>query len=236
MKLYGRKNLNQEKMRGQRTTMTSSFKEKTGLMALVLMLKGKTGLIALVFMIGSMLIPVKAALYAQPAPPALHQAQQVPGRLISLILKKDICTLLDHYSLPITPGPEKRPFLRPPTPARTQMRLDLDSLLREYIDCLRELMLAFHRLSISEKSPVTSTVTLRSDPNSFLLEIEIEAPQAHPRAVTISPSLAAKNLSLSFQATITCSDDRRWEVITISRPGFHLKNALTPTLSHRARE
>ena len=200
-------------MRGQQTAMTRSFKAKIGLIALVLMLQ-------------PMLIPVKAALHAQPANPALHEAQQVPDRLISLILKKDICKLLDYYSLPVPAGLEKRPFLKPPTPARTQMRLDLDSRLRDYIDCLRELMLAFHRLSISEKSPVHATVTPSGSPNSFLLEIEIEAPQDHPRAVTISPSLAVNNLSLSFQATITCSDDGHWEVITLSKPSFHLKMTL----------
>jgi len=153
---------------------------------------------------------------------SLMEEQQVPQQFVSLVLKKDICTLLD-YCLPTTATDIKRSFFSPVSPAQTKMRLDQDKLLRRHIDRFRELILVFHRLSISERSPLRYQVTHDNLSNNLIMAIEIET-TASPLAVTISPHLADKDVIISFALTIKWFQ-RKWQIIHLSKARFHPKSS-----------
>ena len=158
--------------------------------------------------------------YAQPEiiPFYQVQAQQALQQFVSLVLKKDICTLLDHCLIPPLSN-SKRSFFALSTPAQTKIRLDLDEILRRHIDRLRELILVFHRLSISPKTPLIYQISPDHASNNLVIAVEME-PFASPLAVTISPVLANKDLTLSFTITIECSEEK-WRIINISKARFH---------------
>jgi len=155
--------------------------------------------------------------YAQPE---IIPLMQVPQQFVSLVVKKDICALLDHCL--VTPSTDvKRPFFASLSPAQTKMRLDQDELLRRHIDRFRELILVFHRLSISERSPLRYQVTHDELSNNLIMAIEIET-SASPLAVTISPHLADKDLIISFTLTIKWFQEK-WQIIHLSKARFHPK-------------
>ncbi len=160
--------------------------------------------------------------YARAEIISLMQEQQVPQQFVSLVVKKDICTLLD-YCL-VTPATDvKRPFFAPVSPAQTKMRLAQDELLRRHIDRFRELILVFHRLSISERSPLRYQINQDDLSNNFKIAIEIET-SASPLATTISPHLADKDLIISFTLTIKWFQEK-WQIIHLSKARFHPKSS-----------
>ena len=166
------------------------------------------------------LIAESNAGYAQPGIILLMEEQKVLQQFVSLVVKRDICTLLDHCS--VTSAPDvTRPFFAPLSSTQTKMRLHQDELLRQHIDSFRELMLVFHRLSISEKSPIRYQVTQDDLSNSLIMAIEIET-LASPLASTISPHLADKDLIISFTLTINWYQEK-WQIIHLSKAHFHPK-------------
>jgi len=158
--------------------------------------------------------------YAQLETMSRDQSQKVLQQFVSLVLKKDICTLLDHCF--VTPAIDiNRPFFAPGRPAQTKMRLDQDELLRQHIDRLRELILVFHRLSIFEKSPLLYQVTQDDLSNNFIIAIEIETSPS-PLAVTISPQLADKDVIIFFTLTIKWFQEK-WQIVHLSKARFYPK-------------
>lgn len=166
-----------------------------------------------------------AAGYAQPEIISFMEEQQVLEQFVSLVIKKDVCTLLD-YCL-VTPAADvKRPFFAPVSPVQRKMRVDQDELLRRYIDNFRELVLVFHRLSISERSPLRYQVTHDDLSKNLIIAVEIET-SASPLASTISTHLADKDVIISFTLTIKCSQEK-WQIIHLSKARFHPKKTIMP--------
>ena len=166
------------------------------------------------------LIAKSSAGYTQPELILLMEEQKVLEQFVFLVVKKDVCTLLDHCTVP-SAADVRRPFFAPSSSAQTRMRLDQDELLRQHIDSFRELMLIFHRLSISEKSPIRYQVTQDDLSNTLIMSVEIET-LASPLASTISPHLADKDLIISFTLTINWYQEK-WQIIHLSKAHFHPK-------------
>ena len=131
--------------------------------------------------------------------------QQVVREFIALILKADICALLDRCAIPPLSKVQRRSFFSIFAPAgQNEARLQRDKLIRHYIDRLRELIIAVHRLGITPKSEINYYPASGGSADHLATLVKIKSPPS-PLAATISPDLDGKSVLLSFTLTVTCS-------------------------------
>ncbi|MEW5801514.1 MAG: hypothetical protein AB1847_05340 [bacterium] len=149
--------------------------------------------------------------------------QQVFQELMRLILKGDICTLLDHCEIPPLSKEQQRPLFAILSPrGQSEVRLQRDKLIRQCIDRLRELTIIFRRLNVSEKSeihccPASADSPCFSNASSaavasfgycgpFTTQVRIKISPS-PLAATVYPELGRSNPKLDRVSTDT---DRQW--------------------------
>jgi len=151
--------------------------------------------------------------------------QQIIQKIITLILKGDVCALLDRCEVPPLSKAQKRSFFSIFAPrGQTEVRLQRDKLLRHYIDRIRESVIVFSRLNISTKSEVNYFPVSNDSPDHFTTQVKIKTPPS-PLAATISPDLDGKSLLLSFTLTVNCSE-KGWKITDISNSNFFVIKAV----------
>jgi hypothetical protein len=147
------------------------------------------------------------------------QVLQVPREIMALMLRKDICSLIDLLEIPPVPKRGLRSFFSSPSGEQTHMRLQGDELLRRYIDCVKVYILIFSRFPITEESKITYN-TLPSDlEDHFVSEIGIET-FTSALADTIEPNLAHKKILITFKVDFKYSE-AGWSIINIYNFDYH---------------
>lgn len=152
--------------------------------------------------------------------------EQIFPEFMSLLLKHDICALLDHCEVPplsktnsmAAQGERQLLFAIFPHLGQTEVRLQRDTLLRHYIDRLRELVIIFSRLNISAQSAVNHRFVHVESPDYFYTQVTIKTPPSC-LADTISPDFAGRSILLSFTLTVACSK-HGWKIIGLSKSSF----------------
>ncbi len=149
--------------------------------------------------------------------------EQIVQEFITLILKGDICELLDRCEVPPLSKAQRRSLFSIFAPCgQTEVRLQRDKLLRNYIDLLRQLIIVFHRLDISKRSEITCSPVSGDSPDHFTTQVKIQTPPS-PLAGTILPELDGKSILLSFTLTANCSGTG-WKISDISKSSFFIIN------------
>ncbi|MGA1842654.1 MAG: hypothetical protein ACMUIU_18720 [bacterium] len=134
-----------------------------------------------------------------------YQIRQVPQKIMALMLKKDICSLIDLLEVPPVPKRGLGSFFSAPSKEQIQIRLLRDELLRKYIDCIRVYILILSRLSITEESKITYETNPSDLEDHFVSEIEIET-FTSALADKIEPNLAYKKISVTFKVDFKYSE------------------------------
>ena len=139
----------------------------------------------------------------------------VSKKIITLLFKKDICTLLDLFE---TAGPpKKRPFYLIPSAKDMQKRLKYNVSVRQYIGRVMELILVFHRCSLSPEHTLSYQISQLDTSDHFDMKIEINF--IGPALVdTVIPGLSGKALTFYFNISIKCRQAGEWSILTLSRP------------------
>jgi hypothetical protein len=138
---------------------------------------------------------------------------------MDLMLKKDICGLIDLLEVPPVQKIELGSFFSPPSEEQTHIRLQRDELLRRYIDCVRVYILIFSRFPITEGSKITYATFPSDTEDHFVSEIEIET-FTSALADKIEPNLAHKKIFATFKVDFNYSEER-WSIINIYDFHYH---------------
>lgn len=157
--------------------------------------------------------------HAQIESTSSNQIQKVIQEIMVLMLKKDICTLINHLEVPSVPKREWRSFFSSPSRELTQMRVQRDELLRNYINCIKGYILIFSRLSVTERSKMTYNIIHTDFQNHFVCKVEIET-LASSLAETYAPDMAHKNIIITFNVNFKYSE-KGWKIINIYNFSVH---------------
>lgn len=132
---------------------------------------------------------------------------------MSLMLKKDICNLINLLEVPPVQKRGLGSFFLSPSAEQIQSRLQADELLRRYIDCVKIYIFILNRFSITEKSKITYNTNPSDIDDHFVSEIEIET-STSALADTIEPNLAYKKIFVTFKVDFK-SSDTGWRIHNI---------------------
>ncbi|MGA1865244.1 MAG: hypothetical protein ACMUHX_09295 [bacterium] len=147
------------------------------------------------------------------------QIRQIPEEIMALMLKKDICGLIDLLEVPPIPKKGLGSFFSSPSGKQIHIRLQRDELLRRYIDCMRVYILIFSRFSITEESKITYNTLPSHAEDRFVSEIEIET-FTSALADKIEPNLAYKKISVTFKVDFKYSE-AGWRITNVYDFSYH---------------
>ena len=166
-----------------------------------------------------MLLTCPLLSHAQTEPILSGQIRQVPEEIVALIIKNDICSLVDLLEIPPVPKREWRSFFSKPSKEEIQIRVQRDELLRRFMDCIREYMIVFSRLSVTESAKMTYNTLPANTQDHFVSEIEIET-FTSALADTIRPNLANRKILLTFKVNFKYSG-KGWSITNIFDFNIH---------------